>query len=204
MPAFRRPPRSDGLRVRAAIKTLLLLLSACSPVGPTNAPAPQEDPQKLISESAANCKNDVSEKAAQVAREKFPYSSTIGYPAISLNRMNFLRENRWLLFDIDDNHRMNFEEYHAWIWASLLIGATPGSCILTKEQYVEIVVGRPTDSMALWRTPSMRAMPEGTWQIYDTHGRGFITKDDLKDSDSVSFYRADIFRRGYLTPDQIF
>jgi hypothetical protein len=151
-----------------------------------------------------NCKKDISERAAQVVREKFPESGTIPFSRIWFDRQHFLRENRWLLFDVNHDGRMNFEEYHTWIWASFLVGATPGSCILTKKQFFDDVLGKPTDSMNDWRSPSSLRLAEASWPIFDPDGKGFIIKDDLKVADIGSFGRADIFHRGYLTPDQTF
>ncbi|MBV8683977.1 MAG: hypothetical protein JO111_13965 [Caulobacteraceae bacterium] len=186
-----------------AATTLLLLLSACGPTVSKNVPPPRQSQQELMSAAALSCKDDVSERVAQVAREKFPDSTKTWYSDIQFSRQHYLRDNRWALFEVNRDRRMTFDEYHAWIWASLLIAAAPGSCIITREQYLDSIINKPTDSMNGWHTPSM-ALPEAAWRIYDTSGRGFIVKDDIKNADLASFHRADIFNRGYLTPDQTF
>jgi hypothetical protein len=202
--ALGRPPSRSHRHVRIAIKTLLLLLSAFSPEVSNNVSVVPQNPQALISQAALDCKYDLSEKAAQVAREKIPDSTDVGFAQIQLSRQQFLRENQWSLFDTKHNKRLDFEGYHDWQWAAFLTAAKPGTCILTKRQFFYIMLNRPTDPINGWLFPSSLQNAAVFWRGFDVTHRGFLVKNDLKNGDLASFSRADVFHRGYLTPEQTF
>jgi hypothetical protein len=190
--------------VSIVVKVMLLLLPACGPSISRNASPPPENVQDMISNAAAKCRDDPSEKGAQLARKKIPESPGVLSTQTWLYRLIYLRDNRWAIFDLNRDSRFEINEYHDWIWASFLIGATPGSCILTKVEFYNAIIGRPNEPRNGWRRPSSLAQVDAIYRIYDVNGRGFLVKEDLRVADIVSFKRADVFHRGYLIPDQTF
>jgi hypothetical protein len=192
---------------------LACALGACGAGVPEQHRATAAEAKAIADEAARGCKDDPSEKAAHLAREKYPDSllwpnpPKWRFPDLWGARATFLRENRWAFFDFNHDGRIDFEGYHAWIWAGFLAGATAGKCIVTRNEYFYSVLGKPGEPLNGWSTPMTKLNVETIlydYNMIDLDGKGFITKKDAEGVDRFSFERADTMHRGYLTPDQRF
>ena len=199
--------------------TATLLASA---LGGCDAQTPEQPPQHhatvaeanaIAAEAARGCKDDPSERLAQLARNEYPDSLAWPnppkwrFPDLWGARATFLRKHRWEFFDFDHNGRMSFDEYHAWLWASLLSGATPKKCIVTRDEYLRLAFGNPGEPQTIWSTKMEKTFVDARLVSYnelDQSKKGFITKADTENVDRFSFDRANTMSRGYLEPDQSF
>jgi hypothetical protein len=189
------------------------VLGGCDAKIPEQLHTTAADPNAIAAEAAKGCKDDPSEKAAQLAREKYPDSLTWPdppnwtFPDLWAARATFLREDRWKLFDFNHDGRMDFDGYHAWLWANDLAGATAGRCIVTKEDYIVRVLGKRGAPSNGWSTSSTKVNIDSilsTFSMMDRENKGFIVKKDTFAIDKGTFDRADTRNIGYLTPDQRF
>ena len=211
-------PRGDGRVSRLFAMGFTVALLACA-LGACGADVPEQhrataaEAKAIADEAARGCKDDPSEKLSQLAREKYPDSLAWPnppkwrFPDLWGARTTFLREKRWAFFDFNHDGRIDFEGYHAWIWAGFLAGATAGKCIVTRNEYFYSVLGKPGEPLNGWSTPMTKLNVETIlydYNMIDLDGKGFITKKDAEGVDRFSFERADTMHRGYLTPDQRF
>lgn len=171
---------------------------------PVQQPIKAVDANAIAVKAAAGCKDDLSEKAAQLAREKYPDTPEWTIQDIWTARTRFLRKDKWALFDVNHDGRLDFEEYRTMMWANFLSVATAGECVIKRDEFFDIVLGKRGDPNNGWGAQWMVDSLLYDYNSYDRDKKGFITKDDMVIYDRAAFDRADAFHGGYLTPDQSF
>jgi predicted small lipoprotein YifL len=201
-----RPGGRNGKALTAL--ALTCALSGCGAKIPQQ--QPPVNPAAIAAAAAAGCKDDLSEKAAQLAREKYPDSlawpTPGGWPTSELwaARTRFLRENTWTIFDVNHDRRLDFEEYHALQWANFLAAVPAGQCIVRRDYYFFTALGRPGEPLNGWNRPLSEELMSNNYNFMDRDDKGFITKDDTRILDQAAFGRADRLHQGYLTWGQPF
>lgn len=212
MSTFSRGRQLCPSALSAGFKAAVLscLLGAWGVITPEQANAKAPRTGAIAAAAATNCKDDPSEKAAQLAREKYPDSLAWPNPSgwttqqLWAARTRFLRENTWALFDADHDGRIEFEEYHTMQWALLVSAAPAGQCVVTRDVYMSIVIGKPGEPGSSWDTKWMTDALNSNFDMYDRNRRGSLVKEDMRIFDQAVFHRGDKDHPGYLTKDQHF
>ena len=147
------------------------------------------------------CKEDVSQKAADLARAAFPDS--MPFDERSDGRTAFIIQNRWKLFDQNHDGRLDFEEYVDGEWAGFLAQLPSGKCIVTKMDFLKRFLGDPNGKLSGWRVPQQVAVVNKLYEGVDRSNKGYITKDEVRYQVRTAFMYADKAGRGYLLPEDL-
>lgn len=169
-------------------------------VPPDLAPAPI----KVVTEARASqaaCKDDVSQRAANLAKAAVPDSLP---PEVRRERRNaFISKNRWRLFDANSDGRLTFEEYLNSEWAGYLAQLPAGECRVTKQYFLMRFLGDPKDPKSYWKLPYQEKITTNIYNEIDRDRKGYITRDDIRAQAMSSFNYSDRGRKGYLVPGDI-
>ena len=170
----------DSSCFSVGILLITLLIAGCSAEAPT--------PNKANSMSASQtypCNDPVAERAATLAREKFPDSLP------SFNRRSgrnlFLERNMWRLFDVNHDGRIDFSEFLSSEWATYLVQASPGECRVTKSEYLDLFLGQPGDPDSAWKLAWTVKIIKCDYNRLDASHKGYITKNDIVADERAMF-----------------
>ena len=151
--------------------------------------------------SRAACKDDVSQRAANLAKAAVPDSLP---PEVRRERRNaFISKNRWRLFDANSDGRLTFEEYLDSEWAGYLAQLPAGECRVTRQYFLMSFLGDPNDPRSYWKLPYQEQIVDKIYRKLDRDRKGYITRDDLRSRAMDSFKYSDKGRKGYLVPGDI-
>ncbi len=175
----------------------ILLLCACSK--PSGAkPASLET--MLARQRAGLCERDISQRGADLARAAFPNTDSDW----AIKRNEFIRHKRWEIFDENRDGRLSSDEFLNAEWAGFLAQLPAGSCVVTKQAFMERFLGDPADKTSGWFAPYQPTVYEGLFKSFDTDGKGYITKQDIAYWVRGAFGHADRDRKGYLVPSDFY
>ena len=143
------------------------------------------------------CRNDAIQRATNLARASVPGSLSPSDRRVWLR--GFIIKSYWRLFDADHDGRLTFDEYLDGQWASELVEAPAGECVITRERYLDATLGRKDEPDNYRSLPYQEQISIDLFNQMDRNKKGYITREDLAPRSVGSFDHSDRLHLGYLT-----
>ena len=149
----------------------------------------------------AMCKDDPSAIVAEQVRRLFPES--LSFNDRRRLRNQYIIRNRRMLFDLNKDGYLDFEEYLSFEWAGYLAQNESMDCRVTKSNFMMQFLGEPSNQASGWHSPSQVSAIETIYRETDVQNKGFIIKDDLRPRALRTFKQADKDGDGLLSPAEL-
>jgi hypothetical protein len=160
-----------------------------------------QQPQLGHQEKAVPCKDDISEKAAAIARQKYPRS--LPPEEWRKGRNFYILKHGFDLFDINHDGFLEFDEYLSWQWAGYLVEGPAGKCVVSRSDFLGRFLGTPNTPSSGWSIPYQARIYNDVYNSIDLDHKGYITKSDIIGRTLRSFSFSDKNHDGKISPDEL-
>ena len=148
-------------------------------------------------ESRRLCEDRLAERAAARARAAYP--DTLPNMDPRRGRVAFLEKNKFELFDQNRDGYLDFDEFWSGEWATFLAFVRPGSCVMTKAEFMSMNPGASDAPDSGWSVPGQVQVIERLYAETDIVGKGYISKSDVRAGALRAFHFSDKRQKGKLS-----
>ena len=195
--AMRKGPLAFMPAMSISVSAVAILITGCHSQTNTKADATAV----AARESTEACRQDVSEKAAAIARKQYP--EALPPNQWRLLRNAYISSHKWELFDINHDGFLDFDEYLSMEWAGYLVQVPAGKTVITKLEYMNRFLGDAGDKFSGWHVPYQPQVVAGLYSGVDPYNKGFITCEDIRLEAMRSFSFSDKHHKGRISKDEL-